>query len=136
MPLLYGEGENAFRRLQSEILKSTNDLSLFAWDLLPPQSDGEVPSWHDIRNCLYPYPSGMFADHPRSFDRSHSLVNTISTRYNLAEVQDFNGVTKLMLPLIQLQDRYFESSGIVFRGYYIALLPCAHVESPGYLIGT
>ncbi|KXH48957.1 hypothetical protein CNYM01_05294 [Colletotrichum nymphaeae SA-01] len=31
MPLLYGEGEKAFARLQSEILQETNDLSLLAW---------------------------------------------------------------------------------------------------------
>ena len=31
MPLLYGEGENAFRRLQLEILKVSTDHSLFAW---------------------------------------------------------------------------------------------------------
>jgi hypothetical protein len=31
MPLLYGEGEKAFRRLQDEIIRSTADLSIFAW---------------------------------------------------------------------------------------------------------
>ncbi|KAI0393454.1 HET-domain-containing protein [Xylariaceae sp. FL0594] len=31
MPLLYGEGDKAFRRLQEEIVKSSNDLSIFAW---------------------------------------------------------------------------------------------------------
>ena len=31
MPLLYGEGRQAFRRLQEEILKRTDDLSLLAW---------------------------------------------------------------------------------------------------------
>jgi len=31
MPLLYGEGERAFIRLQEEILKRSNDHSLFAW---------------------------------------------------------------------------------------------------------
>ncbi|KAF2822102.1 hypothetical protein CC86DRAFT_95609 [Ophiobolus disseminans] len=31
MPLLYGEGEKAFLRLQEEILKTTDDYSLFAW---------------------------------------------------------------------------------------------------------
>ena len=31
MPLLYGEGDNAFRRLQLEILKTSDDESLFAW---------------------------------------------------------------------------------------------------------
>lgn len=31
MPMIYGEGKNAFLRLQEEIAKSTNDLTLFAW---------------------------------------------------------------------------------------------------------
>ena len=31
MPLLYGEGEKAFQRLQHEILKSSDDESIFAW---------------------------------------------------------------------------------------------------------
>lgn len=31
MPLLYGEGNNAFRRLQLDILKGSTDHTLFAW---------------------------------------------------------------------------------------------------------
>ncbi|KAI6038180.1 heterokaryon incompatibility protein-domain-containing protein [Pisolithus marmoratus] len=32
MPMLYGEGKNAFRRLQLEIIRTSNDQSIFAWD--------------------------------------------------------------------------------------------------------
>ena len=35
MPLLYGEGQKAFLRLQEEILRSSYDHSLFAWGLGP-----------------------------------------------------------------------------------------------------
>lgn len=31
MPMLYGEGKNAFRRLQFEIMRTSNDQSIFAW---------------------------------------------------------------------------------------------------------
>ena len=31
MPLLYGEGKNAFRRLQEEVIKTSSDHSIFAW---------------------------------------------------------------------------------------------------------
>ncbi|KAF2256582.1 hypothetical protein BU26DRAFT_513392 [Trematosphaeria pertusa] len=31
LPLLYGEGKKAFLRLQEQIIKQTNDLTLFAW---------------------------------------------------------------------------------------------------------
>jgi hypothetical protein len=32
MPLLYGEGEKAFTRLQEEIMRSNYDHSLLAWN--------------------------------------------------------------------------------------------------------
>jgi len=32
MPMLYGEGKKAFRRLQLEIIRASNDQSIFAWD--------------------------------------------------------------------------------------------------------
>lgn len=38
MPMLYGERWNAFLRLQYEIVKKTNDLSLFAW-MPTPEND-------------------------------------------------------------------------------------------------
>ncbi|KAF5520388.1 Vegetative incompatibility protein HET-E-1 [Colletotrichum aenigma] len=37
MPLLYGEGDRAFVRLQEEILKETDDQSLFLWALSPKE---------------------------------------------------------------------------------------------------
>jgi hypothetical protein len=45
MPLLYGEGERAFLRLQEEIIKSCNDDSILAWGLDVDSSDplGLVP---------------------------------------------------------------------------------------------
>ncbi|TDZ32680.1 Vegetative incompatibility protein HET-E-1 [Colletotrichum spinosum] len=38
MPLLYGEGQKAFIRLQEEIIKETDDQSLFFWNLVPSTS--------------------------------------------------------------------------------------------------
>ena len=43
-PPLYGEGRNAFRRLQEEIMRQSSDTTLFAWE-----------NWgaeHDIASCL------------------------------------------------------------------------------------
>lgn len=51
MPLLYGEGRKAFSRLQDEIMRSSNDLSLFAWE------DSPDP------------PSGILAASPDAFSR-------------------------------------------------------------------
>ena len=66
MPLLYGEGENAFKRLQLEILKTSDDESLFAW--WSPLTDFKLQtgllatSPHDFRSSadISPYP--FYAD--------------------------------------------------------------------------
>ena len=56
MPLLYGEGEKAFRRLQHEILQSTCDESIFAW------TDDRV------------WTSGLLAESPANFAESGDVV--------------------------------------------------------------
>jgi hypothetical protein len=38
MPLLYGEGKKSFFRLQEEIMKRSDDHSLFAWKAYRPIS--------------------------------------------------------------------------------------------------
>ncbi|CAM1509112.1 Fc.00g028510.m01.CDS01 [Cosmosporella sp. VM-42] len=59
MPLLYGEGEKAFVRLQEEITTEHNDLSLFAWC-----QQGPCPKFR-----------GMFAQSPAEFVECSSLVS-------------------------------------------------------------
>ncbi|UPL04053.1 hypothetical protein LCI18_014987 [Fusarium solani-melongenae] len=39
MPMMYGEGSKAFTRLQEEIVKETNDLSMFSWKVQEGISD-------------------------------------------------------------------------------------------------
>ena len=56
MPLLYGEGQKAFRRLQHEILQSTNDESIFAW------TDDRL------------WTSGLLAESPLNFAKSGDVV--------------------------------------------------------------
>ncbi|KAK4211558.1 hypothetical protein QBC37DRAFT_446007 [Rhypophila decipiens] len=61
MPMLYGEGERAFLRLQEEIIKSSTDLSIFAWLQDPDDPDGyqELLSRDKDR--------GLLSRHPREF---------------------------------------------------------------------
>jgi hypothetical protein len=57
MPLLYGEGQKAFVRLQEEIIKNNPDLSIFAWsNSSSPKFSGllaQTPDWfigcHDLQ---------------------------------------------------------------------------------------
>ncbi|KAK4173961.1 heterokaryon incompatibility protein-domain-containing protein [Triangularia setosa] len=37
MPLIYGEGKMAFRRLQEEVIKRNNDITIFAWNPTPEE---------------------------------------------------------------------------------------------------
>lgn len=59
MPLLYGEGNRAFKRLQLEIIKASDDESIFAWF-----SSGRFTD---------PRRSGILANSPKDFARSGKI---------------------------------------------------------------
>ncbi|KAF5013967.1 hypothetical protein FDECE_55 [Fusarium decemcellulare] len=59
MPMLYGEGERAFLRLQEEIMKQSDDQSLFAW--VDSEAD---PNTHH----------GLLAKSPANFEYSNSIL--------------------------------------------------------------
>lgn len=69
MPLLYGEGQRAFLRLQEEIIKSSDDQSIFAW------CDDDAPE-HITH--------GLFADSPEQFQHSRYVV-THYIKYRTAD---------------------------------------------------
>ena len=70
MPLLYGEGRQAFRRLQEEIMKQSIDPSLFAWGIVgywfPNEEPSETAHGHDD------YTSYLLARSPDDFDGDSS----------------------------------------------------------------
>jgi hypothetical protein len=52
MPLVYGEGNKAFIRLQEEIMKDSEDQSLFAWALcLGPATATHAPNGIGQEGC-------------------------------------------------------------------------------------
>ena len=64
MPLLYGEGEKAFRRLQEHIIQSTPDYSIFAWTLLAQHLEPTGGRTY----------SGVLASCPREFSDCTSVA--------------------------------------------------------------
>ncbi|KAI6041060.1 heterokaryon incompatibility protein-domain-containing protein [Pisolithus marmoratus] len=52
MPMLYGEGKNAFRRLQLEIIRTSNDQSIFAWGFRTRQSGWSSSVLADDPSCF------------------------------------------------------------------------------------
>ncbi|KAN0110643.1 HET domain containing protein [Hyaloscypha variabilis] len=72
MPLLYGEGGRAFIRLQEEILKESDDQSIFAWGLMNPDAD-QLGS-EDREPSLRIGDQGVLATHPSNFAGSADIV--------------------------------------------------------------
>ncbi|PMD63972.1 HET-domain-containing protein [Hyaloscypha bicolor E] len=63
MPLIYGEGRKAFYRLQLEIMKMSDDQSIFAWVPKGHQA------WGSSRSC------GLLAESPNNFEVSDGIID-------------------------------------------------------------
>ena len=68
MPLLYGEGDKAFLRLQEEIMKNSGDQSLFAWGY----NDVDLHSYEGLLSSETSH--GPFAEHPAQFMHSGHII--------------------------------------------------------------
>ncbi|KAK3291813.1 HET and ankyrin domain protein [Chaetomium fimeti] len=86
MPMLYGEGVKAFARLQEEILKTTDDLSLFVW-----KEEGADRS------------SGLLAPSPGAFRYSGAVRRSKPTN-GPSFIMDNKGI-HLSIPLITVKRR-------------------------------
>ena len=71
MPLLYGEGTKAFRRLQEEIIKAECDLSIFAWTAEPSQS-GQPDRRY----------SGVLAESPMEFSGCRGIIKANESTFH------------------------------------------------------
>jgi hypothetical protein len=109
MPLLYGEGEKAFVRLQEEILKDSEDQSLFAWS--PPIA---IEVWDLDRIVPMDVGKGrsVFARHPSEFADSSTAHSSRS--YGEPYALTNKGV-RLEAPIIPLDGGL---SLLVLEAYY------------------
>ncbi|KAK4152693.1 vegetative incompatibility protein HET-E-1 [Chaetomidium leptoderma] len=77
MSIIYGEGENAFLRLQEEIIKRSDDHSIFAWGTLG-HDDGHLPHHIDMDDFDYDDDmadtTGIFAKSPQDFAGMEHVV--------------------------------------------------------------
>ena len=96
MPMLYGEGKGAFHRLQLEIIRMSNDQSIFAWD----------PHGHIGRS------GSVLADEP-SFFRDCSDLQTM-------EIDEFTKALKV--PMAKGVAEQLGSFSVTNRGIQIWLL--------------
>ncbi|KAI3319068.1 HET-domain-containing protein [Xylariaceae sp. AK1471] len=93
MPLLYGEGNRAFLRLQEEIIRVTYDHSIFAWDPADYQVSGSVGDWH------------LFARHPYAFKPFARAVNHFKTILGSSHYSTTNLGLHIELPMISFENR-------------------------------
>lgn len=122
MPLLYGEGCKSFIRLQEEIMRTSEDHSLFAWGLPTTVKTVDEYLRHNVTQGPVPFPRhmptlrGLFADSPSEFvssDRIHALQD----RHTLTFPTVSGSGVRLELQLVE-----FKNIGVKFAVLYCAML--------------
>jgi hypothetical protein len=89
MPMLYGEGPKAFLRLQEEIIKKYNDLSIFAWNGKATRSGFKpILASKPSSFCISP------GESPSRYNGSH-LGNKLSIQFSLTNQGIFFPSAKL-----------------------------------------
>ncbi|KXH52528.1 hypothetical protein CSAL01_12382 [Colletotrichum salicis] len=74
MPMLYGEGDRAFLRLQEEIIRRSNDISIFCHAPLRPHPSMSLVGKEDLPQDLSDlYFCDMLAKSPEAFSESNSI---------------------------------------------------------------
>lgn len=112
MPLLYGEGERAFIRLQEEILRETEDYTILAWEFAAgtAQKRAECANFDAL---------GILARHPSFFKDSTEFLNLPGSFGWLEPCVMTNKGLRLRLPLYKSMRRNQETIS--------AILPCARL---------
>ncbi|KAL8388029.1 hypothetical protein RB595_009504 [Gaeumannomyces hyphopodioides] len=131
MPLLYGEGDRAFIRLQEEILKVSDDMSIFVWE----QDDG-APGAGPEDQALYSHNrlSGLLASSPKAFatvDAIHRLPRP-PTLKSMPCTMTNQGLHLSMY----LRPMPPEPGGHSDSGLYIAFLDCYVLQGGEYVYPT
>ncbi|KAI6163688.1 heterokaryon incompatibility protein-domain-containing protein [Pisolithus thermaeus] len=113
MPMLYGEGKNAFRRLQLEIIRSSNDQSIFAW------GRERHTGWSD----------SFLADDPSCFRDCANVVSLSPSEFTRALLGDTIAKEVLdQIPAERLRTFTVTNDGIQIWLPTATLGPCAEVK--------
>ncbi|PIL25408.1 hypothetical protein GSI_13298 [Ganoderma sinense ZZ0214-1] len=157
MPLLYGEGRRAFRRLQEEILRRIPDQTIFAWGNVHPvcfSPQAANPSPGPIRNVFRAGPSSaasgsrtMFAESPGDFAGAGRIVTVrlhvfreLLAAFCDISPQEYTSTPhgiRTDFPLLPLSDSGCPISVLDKHratDVYLAILACQQSDSPGQLL--
>ncbi|KAJ8110148.1 hypothetical protein ONZ43_g5950 [Nemania bipapillata] len=161
MPLIYGEGKKAFKRLQEEIMKARpEDHTLFAWgNTVEKMTDipyivadkSKAAELEDLpweASKITPPLLGLLAESPADFKNSSGfMVATVATKFykheprgiitTLPQIQDKN--IRLQLPIhynrYQVTCYWKQPQIVTLRSAAVAILLCCHEKSPNFLPG-
>ncbi|KAK0653132.1 ankyrin repeat-containing domain protein [Cercophora newfieldiana] len=123
MPIMYGEREKAFMRLQEEILKITDDLSVFAWrhrEGFHPRYSKTGASMH-YAYFPFEYLQGNVVNTGIADVYPSSANGEDTTPYDNSIFVDNQGI-HLRLPLLRQEEGVLE--GVWVGERYWLLLPC------------
>lgn len=155
MAMQYGEGTAAFKRLQQEILNTTNDQSLFAWGFRPLTLQDALRTQNLGRNCggdaeensdsemertyveqMPWHMNGMFADDPSAFDSCGGLFFHHHHTFK-SHIAEINGALRIEMLHTSLPKEVARGLGIVGNSYPypIALLPCGYRGNSTLAVG-
>jgi hypothetical protein len=140
MPLLYGEGSNAFSRLQEEILKISDDQTIFAFDFAlngattsfirdKAPGCGNIPFMSEEMG----WRTGALANSPENFKNSLSII-PVRTGNQIITTTITNIGLQITMPIvpIKIMDAWENTEPLVA---YIGLIPCTDYEKHHYLLG-
>lgn len=119
MPLIYGEGQDAFLRLQQQVLMDSEDLSILAWGMPPLLRDAEAVGFGDIHNIS----RGPFAVSPSEFAAPRVILQAAGTNFHDPTPPTVVGAAVKIRAAIT---RSHQSTFLV--------LPCTTIAYPDFLL--
>ncbi|KAM0513906.1 hypothetical protein ACHAPE_007261 [Trichoderma viride] len=130
MPMIYGEGEReAFFRLQEQIMKTTRDDSILAWDLDTVSSIDNLPRSADGNTFIF---GDILATHTSSFRNSGQIITREHATNPLHSLAIVGGNLSIYLPMFINQNG--ETFGLLSCGpksdtQQVVAIPLAKINS-------
>ncbi|UKZ82484.1 hypothetical protein TrVFT333_010273 [Trichoderma virens FT-333] len=118
MPMLYGEGSKAFIRLQKEIMKGTDDQSLFVWT-----EEGLKGQYRTAQEG-----GGLLALSPTFFKGAGSVTGL--SRPRMGKIHTAEAMQGVKVDVLMCQDVSYRSGDV-----YFAVLDCLIGRTPGVMAG-
>lgn len=131
MPLIYGEGKNAFERLQQEIIKSSMDQSIFCWIHTPSELRWRTPfaeSPTEFRECgnIIQFPEqkylALFPNTQNRISYPYSMTNVgLEIQLPVAQRAVYNGTAIEKVGFLNCA--YMSTEGLAIIGIILVKRP-------------